>query len=208
MYVPLVFDPKWIPAIPVLILICLSAIPRPFAKAASQGLWLIDKPQWDVAWNLAFTVIFVVALLIGVQWQIFGVATAVLLTHVVILPIFTVAASRHVLMAATRRTDERFAMAGLYVILGQSIYGRIQGAAERLTFFPEESVEIIAEQKLAIAWVSHDPPMLFGPAYHSSTGVRVVTAGRVAWDEPDWRQAESLHKYTGGLSTRSLQIST
>ena len=95
-------------------------------------------------------------------------------------------------------------MAGLYVILGQSSHERIQGAAERLTFFPEESVEIIAEQKLAIAWVSHDPPMLFGPAYHSSTGVRVVTAGRVAWDEPDWRQAESLHKYTGGLSNRLL----
>ena len=102
MYVPLIFDPQWIPAIPILILICLSAIPRPFAKAASQSLWLLDKTQWDVAWNLAFTVIFVVALLIGVQWDIIGVAAAVFLTHAVVLPIFTVAASRHVLAAATK----------------------------------------------------------------------------------------------------------
>lgn len=95
-------------------------------------------------------------------------------------------------------------MAGLYVVLGQSDHQRIQAAAGRLTFFPQESVEILAEQQLAIAWVSHDPSPLFGPAYHASTGVRVVTTGRIAWDEPDWRRAEGLQQYTGGLSNRLL----
>ena len=108
LYVPLVFGSQWIPTIPVLILICLSALPRPFAKAASQSLWLMDKPQVDMMWNLVFTILFVVALLVGVQWDIFGVAAAVLLTHAIVLPIFTVTVSRQVLAAATSPVGEIF----------------------------------------------------------------------------------------------------
>jgi asparagine synthase (glutamine-hydrolysing) len=32
----------------------------------------------------------------------------------------------------------------------------------------------------------------------------VITAGRVAWDEPDWRRAEGLTQYEGGLSNRLI----
>ncbi len=95
-YVPLVFGEKWIAAIPILILICLSAIPRPFADSASQLLVAVDKPELDLYWNLIFTGLFTTGLLIGVQWQSIGVATAVLLTHAIFLPLFTFWASRYV----------------------------------------------------------------------------------------------------------------
>jgi teichuronic acid exporter len=95
-YVPLVFGEKWIPAIPVLILICLSAIPRPFADSASQLLLAVDKPQIDLVWNVIFTILFAIALLIGVRWQSFGVAAAVLLIHLICLPLFTTWATRYV----------------------------------------------------------------------------------------------------------------
>ncbi len=95
-YVPIVFGEKWIPAIPVLILICLSAIPRPFADSASQLLVAVDKPQIDLLWNVIFTVLFSIALLIGVQWQSIGVATTVLLIHAVFLPLFTIWATQYV----------------------------------------------------------------------------------------------------------------
>ncbi|MDJ0713343.1 MAG: lipopolysaccharide biosynthesis protein [Prochloraceae cyanobacterium] len=95
-YVPLVFGEKWIDAIPVLILICLSAIPRPFADAASQLLVAVDKPELDLYWNVIFTGLFTTGLLIGVQWQSIGVATAVLLTHIIFLPLFIFWASRYV----------------------------------------------------------------------------------------------------------------
>lgn len=95
-YVPIVFGEKWIPAIPVLILICLSAIPRPFADSASQLLVAVDKPQIDLLWNVIFTVLFSVALLIGVQWQSIGVAITVLLIHAVFLPLFTIWATQYV----------------------------------------------------------------------------------------------------------------
>ncbi len=95
-YVPIVFGQKWIPAIHILMLICLSAIPRPFADAASQLLVAIGKPQLDLYWHVIFTVIFTVALLIGIQWNIIGVATSVLLAHAIFLPLFTIWASNYV----------------------------------------------------------------------------------------------------------------
>lgn len=95
-YVPIIFGQKWIIAIPVLMLICLSAIPRPFADAASQLLVAVGKPDLDLRWNIMFTAMFTGALFIGVQWQAIGVATSVLLVHVIGLPLFTFWATRYV----------------------------------------------------------------------------------------------------------------
>lgn len=91
-YVPIIFGNQWVDAgsVPVLILICLSALPRPFADAASQVLRAIDKPYVDLRWNVAFTILLVAALLIGTQGSIVTVAIAVLLTHIVALPLFTI----------------------------------------------------------------------------------------------------------------------
>ncbi len=95
-YVPLVFGDRWAGAIPILMLICLSAIPRPFADAASQLLLAVDKPQWDLWWNLIFTTLFAGCLMWGVQGGNVGVAIAVLASHWLCLPIFTWWASRTV----------------------------------------------------------------------------------------------------------------
>ncbi|ARV61301.1 lipopolysaccharide biosynthesis protein [Nostocales cyanobacterium HT-58-2] len=113
-YVPVVFGHKWESAIPVVILICLSAIPRPFADAASQLLVAVGKPHLDLRWNIIFTVVFTMAILIGVHlqdfgvstsflsahlgvhWQIIVVAISVLLVHFICLPLFTLWATRHV----------------------------------------------------------------------------------------------------------------
>jgi len=95
-YVPILFGQKWVEAIPVLILICLSAIPRPFADATSHLLLAVDKSQIDLRWNLLFTGVFTLSLLIGVQWQSLGVAIAVLVTHTVLLPLFVLWGTRYV----------------------------------------------------------------------------------------------------------------
>ncbi|AKG23521.1 lipopolysaccharide biosynthesis protein [Calothrix sp. 336/3] len=95
-YVPIVFGQKWTGAIPILILICLSAIPRPFADAASQLLVAVGKPHLDFRWNIIFTSLFALALFIGVQWQAIGVATSVLIVHWLCLPVFTIWATKYV----------------------------------------------------------------------------------------------------------------
>ncbi|MCL1465902.1 lipopolysaccharide biosynthesis protein [Argonema galeatum] len=96
LYVPIVFGQKWIVAIPILILICLSAIPRPFFLAATNLLAAIDKPNLSLQGNLLFTVIFAIGLLIGVRWQAIGVAISVLVTHMLVLPLITIWATRYV----------------------------------------------------------------------------------------------------------------
>lgn len=100
-YVPLVFGQKWEPAIPIVIMICLSAIPRPFADAASQLIVAMGKPHLDLYWNVIFTFVFTIAILIGVHWKVFGmevygVAASVLIVHLVFLPLFTFWATRYI----------------------------------------------------------------------------------------------------------------
>jgi teichuronic acid exporter len=96
-YVPILAK-KWVAAIPILMLICLSAIPRPFADAASQLLVAIGKPYLDLRWNVLFTSIFAAALFVGVQWQAIGVAVSVLIVHIICLPLYSFWATRFVFL--------------------------------------------------------------------------------------------------------------
>lgn len=94
-YVPIVFGQKWIIAIPILILICLSAIPRPFAEAASMLLNSLNKSHLNLSWNLLFTLIFVILLSVSLQWGILWVAATVLITHLIAIPIFAIWVSKY-----------------------------------------------------------------------------------------------------------------
>ncbi len=87
-YIPLIFGEKWVSAIPIVMLICLSAIPRPFADAASTLLQSVDRGNLDMYWNLIFTLIFSVALCIVVNAGIIPVAVTVLVIHCVAIPFF------------------------------------------------------------------------------------------------------------------------
>ncbi len=104
-YVPIVFGEKWIVAIPVLIIICLSAIPRPFADSASQLLLAVDKPEIDLKWNILFTLLFAVSLFLGIHWQSQGVATSVLLAHGILMPFFTIWTTHYVFTIVSNNTD-------------------------------------------------------------------------------------------------------
>ncbi|MEM1252269.1 MAG: lipopolysaccharide biosynthesis protein [Cyanobacteria bacterium P01_H01_bin.21] len=95
-YVPIVFSQKWIPAIPILIMICLSALPRPFALVAEQLLLAVDRGMDGLKWNIFFTVIFTAAILVAAQFNIFVVAAVVLGVHLLLLPIFSIVVSRSV----------------------------------------------------------------------------------------------------------------
>ncbi len=61
-----------------------------------QLLIAFGRADLGLRWNVFFTTIFIGCLLVGVHWQVFGVAMAVLLIHVVAIPIFVVLATRFV----------------------------------------------------------------------------------------------------------------
>jgi PST family polysaccharide transporter len=89
-YVPIIFGKKWMVAIPILIIICLSVIPRSFKGTSSILLNAVDKTQITLYFDIVYTVIFAAALLIVVKWGVFWVAVAVLVVHSIISLIFHV----------------------------------------------------------------------------------------------------------------------
>jgi teichuronic acid exporter len=103
-YVPLIFGHKWIErgAIPVLIVICCSALSRPFADAASLMFRAFGRPQIELRWNILFTVCLTVAIWVGTHWGILGAAIAVMLTHLLLQPLYTWWATRQVLRPSFR----------------------------------------------------------------------------------------------------------
>jgi PST family polysaccharide transporter len=90
LYVPIVFGQKWVDqgAVPILVFICLSALSRPFANAASMLFRSIGLPQVDLWWNLAFTLSLTVAVVIGAAYGSLGVAMAVMATHLLLQPLY------------------------------------------------------------------------------------------------------------------------
>ncbi len=98
---PIVFGAKWVNAVPILILICISAIPLAISFSTSQLLRSLDKTSTDFAWNLLFTGFFVVSLLLVVHNGIFWVAVTVLLTQAIAVPAFTIWVSRSIFAKQT-----------------------------------------------------------------------------------------------------------
>lgn len=87
-YVPLVFGAHWQPAIPVLMVICLSALPRPLASATSQLLKALGRPEIELRWQTALTIALTIALIGAAQIGILAVAIAVLVVQVAVLTAF------------------------------------------------------------------------------------------------------------------------
>ncbi|MGF1520810.1 MAG: lipopolysaccharide biosynthesis protein [Leptolyngbyaceae cyanobacterium] len=94
-YVPVVFGEKWLAAVPILSIICLSAIPMAFALAAYQLLNAADKIRITLIWNAFYTILFAIAILVAVQWGILWVAVAVLLCQGLTL-IFSIWSAQYV----------------------------------------------------------------------------------------------------------------
>jgi PST family polysaccharide transporter len=88
LYVPIVFGKKWIAAIPILIIICISVIPRTFKGTSSILLNAIDKTKITLYFDVIYTLIFAASLLVAVKWGVFWVAVAVLFVHSLISLIF------------------------------------------------------------------------------------------------------------------------
>jgi teichuronic acid exporter len=105
-YVPIVFGKEWLPALPILILICLSALPTAIARANSQVLRAMDRPEVDLLWNLGFTSLFSLGILsilyfnhsggfasidplLGLNPGMVLVAVMVLVSQLVCMPVFS-----------------------------------------------------------------------------------------------------------------------
>jgi len=89
-YVPVVFGTQWVEhgAVPILMLFCLAGIPLAFNESASQYLRASGRTDVDLQWYLPFTVLYTLALFIGVRWGITGAAVSVLLVYLINAPLY------------------------------------------------------------------------------------------------------------------------
>lgn len=104
-YVPIVFGKKWIPAIPILILICLSVIPRIYGWASTLLLNSIDKTAISLRISAFFTTIITLSIFAVVQKGPIWVALAVFLSNFFILAPMTFWANRFALQKNHFTTD-------------------------------------------------------------------------------------------------------
>jgi PST family polysaccharide transporter len=88
-YVPIIFGQKWVTAVPVLMIICLSALMFPLGINTNELLNALDKTHITLYWNLIYTLLFAICLLISVKWGILWVAISVLICQVFVLPLFS-----------------------------------------------------------------------------------------------------------------------
>lgn len=89
-YVPIIFGEKWVDfgALPVLMIFCAVGIPLAFNQAGAQYLRARGLPQLDLRWYTPFTLMYVAAIAIGVQWGIVGAALSVLIVYAINVPCY------------------------------------------------------------------------------------------------------------------------
>ncbi|GAA6138764.1 oligosaccharide flippase family protein [Arenicella sp. 4NH20-0111] len=89
-YVPIVFGTHWSHAIPILALLCLSAIPRALAESASALMLATNGIKQDFRWNMGFSMLFISAVAIAAHFNLMAVALSVLLVYTVTNPLYLV----------------------------------------------------------------------------------------------------------------------
>jgi O-antigen/teichoic acid export membrane protein len=94
LYVPIIFGEKWIPAIPLLILICISVIPVSLKQTGSILLNAINKPETSLYFDLVYTVVFASALFLVVQYGVYWVAFSVLACNTLMGILFSILSSK------------------------------------------------------------------------------------------------------------------
>jgi teichuronic acid exporter len=104
LYVPIVFGTQWVAAVPALTLICLSALVRPVANVSSQLLKTVGKPDFELKWQFATTLVLGVTLVAACQIDIVAVAAAVFLVQTVMLGCFVISTWSMVFRRTTPQT--------------------------------------------------------------------------------------------------------
>ncbi|MFT4636439.1 MAG: teichuronic acid exporter [Arenicella sp.] len=87
-YVPIVFGEQWVSAVPIMTMLCLSALPRPLAESASALALAAGHIDLDLKWNLIFTLLFIITVSVSAMVSLEAVAGTILVIYLVSHPIY------------------------------------------------------------------------------------------------------------------------
>jgi O-antigen/teichoic acid export membrane protein len=92
--VPLLFGHKWDAAVPVILIVCVTAASEALVKPTSQVLLAVGKPTVTVLLRLIQAPIIIVSFMVGVRYGIAGAAWAYTFTSFATIPFHLVALHR------------------------------------------------------------------------------------------------------------------
>lgn len=88
-YVPMLFGDVWSPAIPVMVVLCLSAIAQPIWEVGAQVVRAEGTPGRELKWSAALTVATFTSVVCGALYGgILGAAIGIFATNFLVIPIF------------------------------------------------------------------------------------------------------------------------
>ena len=90
LYVPIIFGEQWSNAIPILTLLCLSALPRPLAESASALTLATDRIDIDFKWNVIFTIIFLFVVCLAATINLTAIAISIFTIYLISHPIYII----------------------------------------------------------------------------------------------------------------------
>ncbi|RBP51423.1 lipopolysaccharide biosynthesis protein [Arenicella xantha] len=104
-YVPIVFGEQWVDAVPILTLLCLSALPRPLAESGSALAMATDRIRLDYYWNALFTTMFIVAVWLTSSSGLLVIAATIFGLYLVTHPLYLWYVWRHVFSSPSTPAD-------------------------------------------------------------------------------------------------------
>ncbi|MGB3757467.1 MAG: lipopolysaccharide biosynthesis protein [Rivularia sp. (in: cyanobacteria)] len=96
-YVPIIFGEKWISAIPILVIICLSRLLIPINSAVYHLLNAVGKPHRTLYWSIIETLTFTILALFVVKSGILAVAILVTTLQFATVPGFSIWVMQYIL---------------------------------------------------------------------------------------------------------------
>jgi len=89
-YVPIIFGEQWEAAIPVLTLLCLSALSRPLAESASALTLAMGRISIDFKWNFIFTIIFLITVSFAASISLTAIAASIFVIYTLSHPLYLI----------------------------------------------------------------------------------------------------------------------
>jgi PST family polysaccharide transporter len=85
--VPVIFGPKWVPAVPALRVLLIAGMLQSHANIWTSVFQAMGRPDWVFKWAVASACVYVPAFVIGLRWGIVGVAGGYTASTLVLMPI-------------------------------------------------------------------------------------------------------------------------
>jgi O-antigen/teichoic acid export membrane protein len=120
--VPLLFGHKWDPAVPVIEIVCITAVTQALTGPTSQVLLAVGKPAVNATLNMLQLPIMLVSFLVGVRFGIEGAAWAYTVSSVAVIPFHLIALRLSAMVPVGKMMTEYVSILAAGLLMAATVY--------------------------------------------------------------------------------------